>query len=110
MRSRSRAVRAVLPCAVTLALLAPAWAARADDPPPGAAASGVSADADVHFRRGVDLFRERAFGGALTEFRRAYQIAPSYRVLYNIALCHAELREYAQAHAAYRQYLDAGGK
>jgi tetratricopeptide (TPR) repeat protein len=66
-------------------------------------------EARQHFQKGVQLFKEWAYDAALAEFRRAYQLAPSYRVLYNIAQVYYELHNYVDALKAFRQYLSDGG-
>jgi hypothetical protein len=76
---------------------------------PGAAASSVADEAGARFRRGVELFKEADFRAALIEFRRAYQLAPNYRVLYNIGQAHLELQDYAGALRAFERYLNEGG-
>lgn len=66
-------------------------------------------EASAHFRRGLDLFKEADFRGALIELRRANQIAPSYRILYNIGQCYLELQDYAGALRSFQAYLAEGG-
>ena len=66
-------------------------------------------EASQRFKKGVQLFKEWSFDAALAEFRKAYQLAPSYRVLYNIAQVHYELHNYVEALKAFRQYLTEGG-
>jgi hypothetical protein len=66
-------------------------------------------EASEHFRRGVELYQERAFRGALAEFERAYQIAPDYRLRYNIAQTRLELQDYLGATQGYELYLKEGG-
>ena len=65
-------------------------------------------EARIRFQKGVQLFHEYSFEAALAEFRKAYQLAPSYRVLYNIAQVHYELKNYVDALKAFRQYLNEG--
>jgi tetratricopeptide (TPR) repeat protein len=65
-------------------------------------------EARLRFQKGVQLFKEWSFEAALAEFRKAYQLAPSYRVLYNIAQVHYELHNYVDALKAFRQYLNEG--
>ncbi|HMI84934.1 MAG TPA: tetratricopeptide repeat protein [Polyangiaceae bacterium] len=65
-------------------------------------------EARLRFQKGVQLFHEWSFEAALAEFRKAYQLAPSYRVLYNIAQVHYELHNYVDALKAFRQYLNEG--
>lgn len=68
-----------------------------------------ASDAGRHFQRGVALFNEADYPGALAEFRRAYEIAPNAAVLYNIGQTHFQLRSYASALASFEKYLtDAG--
>ncbi|HEY5955734.1 MAG TPA: PEGA domain-containing protein [Polyangiaceae bacterium] len=86
--------------------------------PPTAASSATNAAADPsgsqaeeasqRFQRGVKLYRERSFDGALAEFNRAYELAPNYRVLFNIGQVHAERGDYVAAIKAFRQYLNDG--
>ncbi|MET0596064.1 MAG: hypothetical protein ABW133_25410, partial [Polyangiaceae bacterium] len=66
-------------------------------------------EARQRFQKGVQLFHEWSFEAALAEFRKAYQLAPSYRLLYNIAQVHYELHNYVDALKAFRQYLNEGG-
>jgi hypothetical protein len=66
-------------------------------------------EARQRFQKGVQLFHEWSFEAALAEFRKAYQLAPSYRVLYNIGQVHYELHNYVDALKAFRQYLSEGG-
>lgn len=62
-----------------------------------------------HFQRGVQFFKEQDFRGALIEFKRAYEVAPNYKVLYNLGQTSLELQDYAAALSAFRRYLDEGG-
>ncbi|WP_441289185.1 PEGA domain-containing protein [Sorangium sp. KYC3313] len=67
-------------------------------------------EADARFRRGVELYNEVDYGAALTEFRRAYELAPAYQVLYNIAGTCYQLKDYACALRAFERYLADGGE
>src|SRR5256885_16109878 len=49
------------------------------------------------YQRGLQLFNEPNFEAARVEFERAYQLAPSYKILYNIGLCYEQLGDYVQA-------------
>jgi tetratricopeptide (TPR) repeat protein len=80
----------------------PLWAA------PSLPDPAVVEEARLRFQRGVQLFHEASFEAALAEFRRAYQIAPSYRILYNLAQVHYELHDYVGALRSFRQYLNDG--
>lgn len=77
--------------------------------PTTAAAAPTWMEADKHFRRGVDLFRESNYRAALVEFQRAYEIDPKWQVLYNIGKSHNQLHDYANALASFERYLADGG-
>lgn len=66
-------------------------------------------DAAVHFKRGTELYGEGDFRAALIEFRRAYQLAPHFKVLFNIGQVQYQLGDYAGAMKTLQQYLDEGG-
>ncbi|HXU82390.1 MAG TPA: tetratricopeptide repeat protein [Polyangia bacterium] len=66
-------------------------------------------EARTRFQAGVQLFHEGSFDAALAEFRKAYSLAPSYRVLFNIAQVQFELHDYVEALKTFRQYLQEGG-
>lgn len=63
----------------------------------------------VHFQRGVALFKDADFRAALIEFKKAYEIAPNYRVEYNIGQTCLELQDYGCALSAFQKYLSEGG-
>jgi hypothetical protein len=56
----------------------------------------------------VELYREGDFRAALIEFQRAYQLAPSFRILYNIGQANLELLDYPAALRAFERYLADG--
>lgn len=62
-----------------------------------------------HFKSGVDYYRDGDLDGALLEFKRAYSIAPNYRVLYNLGRVSSELRQYVEAQKYLQRYLSEGG-
>lgn len=68
-----------------------------------------SDQARAAFRRGVELYEERDFGGAGVEFRRAYQLAKSFRLLYNLGRVAVEEHDYASALDLFARYLAEGG-
>jgi hypothetical protein len=76
---------------------------------PVAVADSKIDEAKAHFKSGTDLYDENNFRGALVEFQRAYELAPSYKILYNIGQVDMELQDYAGALVAYRRYLREGG-
>jgi hypothetical protein len=62
-------------------------------------------EAAKHFRRGVGLYSESNFSGALVEFERAYGLVPNAAVLYNIGQTDYQLRDYVSALKALRRFL-----
>ena len=66
-------------------------------------------EAQRHYTRGIELFKNSIYDAALVEFKRAYEIAPSYKIQYNIGQVSRQLDDYASAVIAYRQYLSEGG-
>ncbi|MEZ4297109.1 MAG: PEGA domain-containing protein [Polyangiaceae bacterium] len=79
---------------------------------PAAAQSPVSAaqaEAEQRFRRGIELYKEGDFAQALIELKRAYSLAPNYKVLFNIGQVQFELGEYAGALRTFEKYLAEGG-
>jgi tetratricopeptide (TPR) repeat protein len=78
-----------------------------------APASGITderaQEARSRYERGMQLYNEGASEGALVEFERAYQLAPSYKLLYNIALIRLQHNDYAQALKVFQEYLAEGG-
>ena len=69
-----------------------------------------TAKARAHFLRGVELYEETDYEGALIEFRRAYETIPRYQVLFNIGASRLQLQEYVGALDALNQYLQEGGE
>ncbi len=66
-------------------------------------------EAQGRFRQGLQLYAEDDFRAALVEFQRAYELAPSYRILFNIAQVQFELRDYPAALRSFERYLADGG-
>lgn len=75
----------------------------------GARADNVGRDAGKHFQRGVDLYNEGDFRGALVEFKRAYTLLPRANVLYDIGETEFQLQDYASALVTMRRYLNETG-
>lgn len=87
-------------------------------PPAGAPAPTADAKADasdpverarVHYERGLQLFNEENYDAALFEFDRAYELAPSYKILYNMGRIQRQQHNYAAALRSYARYLREGG-
>lgn len=76
-------------------------------PPPATPAGG--GDATTHFQRALELYQEQDFAGALVEFRRAYELNPTYKLYYNIGQVCYQLTDYACALSNFENYLKEGG-
>jgi tetratricopeptide (TPR) repeat protein len=66
-------------------------------------------DAGKHFRRGVELYAEANYSGALVEFKRACALAPTSTALYNIGETEFQLQLYAEALKTFRQFVASYG-
>lgn len=66
-------------------------------------------DAKDHFMKGVELYKEADFSGALVEFKRSYEINPNFNVLSNIGQVYFQLKDYPNALKTLQQYLTEGG-
>lgn len=80
-------------------------------PSPSASASTSPAlqEAQEHYRRALELFDEGNYEAAEIEFRRAYELAPTYRLLYNLGQVANALKDYARALDYFERYLAEGG-
>lgn len=83
---------AVLACTAPLVATTPAFA------------QGTS-EAGKHFQRGVALFNEADYAGALVEFKKANELAPNPAVLFNIGQTQYQLRSYAAALTTFERFL-----
>ncbi len=68
-----------------------------------------SEDARKEFDRGVASFKEDRYKDAVSAFRRAYALNPSWKLLYNIGQCEAAAKRYGLAVDSFEQYLFEGG-
>jgi hypothetical protein len=76
----------------------------------GAAHADTKLDeAKSHLQSGATLYDGNDLRGALVEFQRAYELAPSYKILFNIAQVEMELQDHAGAFKAYTRYVKEGG-
>lgn len=91
---------------------APSPSLDAPPPPPqgrGQHPSDATGEAGRHFRRGVELYGEANYAGALVEFERAYALAPSSATLYNVGETQYQLQNYAGALRTFRRFLGEFG-
>src|SRR3954464_91421 len=93
-------MRTLLALALCLFVLGAATRALADNP---------SREAGAHFQRGVELYNDGDFRGALVEFKRAYQIWPRANVLYDIGQTEYQLLDYASSLRTMERYLAETG-
>lgn len=78
-------------------------------PAPATPESGSNLEeARVHYERAIELYNEDSFEAALVEIRRAYDIAPSYKMLYNIGHIQRARKDFASALQAFERYLEQG--
>jgi tetratricopeptide (TPR) repeat protein len=101
-RGRSAAVL-LLASAIALG----AVPARADDAPERSPEQ--LREARTRFQRGIELYEEGDMDAALVELRRAYEIAPSYKLLFNIGQVQLQKSDYASALDSFERYLAGGG-
>lgn len=101
------------PAAPAPAAAAPATGATGATADGAATAGAKPADAveraRVHYERGLQLFNEENYDAALFEFERAYELAPSYKILYNMGRIQRQQNNYAAAMRSYARYLREGG-
>jgi hypothetical protein len=105
MRSARRATLCL--CLAALGALAATAAPTVASAQP-AKPQSTSTEASERFRAGVRFYKDGDFAAALVEFKRAYELAPNYRVLYNLGQTSQELNDYASALASFEQYLAEG--
>jgi hypothetical protein len=76
---------------------------------PARAQDDTTEKARARFFQGVDLYKEGSFEAALAEFKQAYQLSPSYRVLFNVGQTYFELHDYANSYLTLKEYVQRGG-
>ena len=83
-------------------------AARAAEQDP-VAEDGEVREAQVRFRHGIELYKEGDVTGALAQLTRAYELAPTFKILYNLAQVSCERGDDASALNYFKRYLADGG-
>jgi tetratricopeptide (TPR) repeat protein len=73
------------------------------------AAAEESVEARDLFNEAVVHFDAGRFEDAVTAFRGAYKMQPSWKLLYNIGQCEAALKHYGLAIDSFERYLSEGG-
>jgi len=75
----------------------------------GSAYAKSKDEAREAFKKGVGHFEAGRFEAAVTAFREAHELSPSWRIQYNIGQCEAALKRYGPAIEAFEVYLSEGG-
>jgi outer membrane receptor for ferrienterochelin and colicin len=88
--------RHLAPLVVGIAVVCPAVRAAAED---------VADEAQFHFTRGNQLYRQGRFDDALSEFYASNRLVPNRNVQFNIARCLEQLKLYDEA---FRAWSDLG--
>ena len=91
---------------VAAGLLVVPRSAEAQGAEPSAADRSAAQEA---YRHAVESFDANRHAEALIDFKRAYALAPAFRILYNIGLCQAALGDSLAAVEAFSGYLRQGG-
>ncbi len=99
------------PCTVMMAACLIGTPARGQEAPGSESqqSAGAQDEARRRFARGLELYKESDYTAALIEFRRAYSLIPSYKLLFNIGQVCYQLQNYACGLQAFEQYLAEGG-
>ena len=97
-------VACAMALALSLGLTTASGPALAQEAPSKAAVE----EAKRRFQRGRELYEDNDFQGALVEIRRAYELAPTYRLLYDIGLINAQLKDYPGALQNFQRFLQEG--
>lgn len=99
--------RVAIPLALSLALssLSGATAFAGEGQPPSKAAVE---EAKKRLQRGRELYDESDFRAALAEFRRAYELAPTYKLLFDIGQICYQLQDYPCALQSFTKFMEEG--
>ena len=89
--------------AVAITLFALSSAARAEQ-------DASAREASRHFQRGVDLYTDGDYRGALVEFKKAYTLLPRSNVLYDIGETEYQLQDYSSALKTLERFLSETGQ
>src|SRR4051794_10611324 len=74
---------------------------------PPARAADVADEAQFHFARGSQFYRQARFDEALSEFYASMRLVPNRNVQFNIARCLERMRLYDEAFRAWSELLRA---
>jgi hypothetical protein len=65
-------------------------------------------EAGSRYERAFELYDEGAYDAALSEMKRAYELAPTFRILYNLGVMSLAVHDYAGAMQLFEQFLIEG--
>ena len=100
---------AIVGLALAMAFAGPAEAQKKKDKAAETAEEKAEKEARAAFQEAVEKFDSGGYEGAVTLFRKAYELNPSWKLLYNIGQCEAALKRHGEALEAFEQYLSQGG-
>lgn len=66
-------------------------------------------EARAHYNKALGLFDDGAFDAAFIEFKKAYELSPSFRILYNMGVTSERLKDFVGAVQYYDRFLKEGG-
>ena len=72
------------------------------------AAQDPKVEAEERFNKGVAFSKSGEHRAALLEFKKAYELSPSWEVLYNLGQTNRELKDHANALTWFERYLAEG--
>lgn len=107
--ARSASAQSQAPAPPAVQAQAPGTSAETTPAAPAAESKDPVERARVHYERGLQLFNEENNDAALFEFERAFELAPSYKILYNMGRIQRQQNNYAAAMRSYERYLREGG-
>jgi hypothetical protein len=99
----------ILTFITALSLLSPSLALAQGKPEAKADKAAVEESRD-RFKRGNQLYQEGSLDAALVEFKRAYYLAPNFKIQYNIGVVYRDQRNYVASLRAFERFLSEGGK
>ncbi len=83
--------------------------AKPTDVKPGDEAKDSKKEAREHYQKALDFFDDEVYDAALTEFKKAYELSPSFRLLYNLGVTSERLKDYAKGLEFYDRFIKEGG-
>ncbi|HXU06929.1 MAG TPA: PEGA domain-containing protein [Polyangia bacterium] len=101
-------MKAFAPLALALTVLTAGARPVQAQPPSAEAEAAKTSEAQAHFHRGIEFYKQGDFAAAQVEFTRAYEMVPNYKILYNLGQVSYQRRDHAAALRYFRKYLSDG--